>query len=74
MPDGAHILATGRHAQTAVQTNIGTSRFVGGATAAMLSGRVAWREGVVEFGARKAVALLIRCRHQRGCVKEREDD
>jgi hypothetical protein len=74
LPYGAHVLVLRRHAQTAIQANVSSRRLVCGATATMLSGSVAWRKGVVEWCAGKAVAFMTRCGSQRRRVDERHKE
>lgn len=61
LPNGTHVLVFRGHAQSAVQAYVGASRLVCGATAAVLSCRVAWPERVVELLAGETVAFLT-CR------------
>ena len=74
LPYGAHVLVLRRHTQTAIQADISSRCLVRGATATVLSGWVAWRKGVVEWCAGKAVAFLTRSGSQRRRVDERDKE
>lgn len=74
LPDHSHHLAACRHAQSVIQADVGAQGSLGGATTAMLRGRIAWRKSIVELCAIESIALLAGRHSHEGCEERKEGD
>jgi hypothetical protein len=58
LPDQAHVLVAGRHAQSVAEADIGVGRPLGGAATTVLRVWETWRICIVELSAVETEALL----------------